>query len=343
MPPRAPTAVGALTRMRPVRTRAANALDHGLVAGVDRRRVPEAAVLGHELADGERVLDRRRAHEPEHRHQLLLQQRVQRRASSRSAGSGATSTLSRRRARCRRASPGRRRSARARPGRGGRRRRRRPRRGARPPPERARARRGARARPRTASVDGVVDDARLLGGADHRRVEGLRDQQVDDRHRHVGARVQVDGRVAGADADARLAGRVGRSDRLGSAGRPDEVDAGVVEEVLRGLERRVGDDLERAGRQPLRLAGALEDLDRARRAARGTRRRPEDHRVARLGRDDRLEQRGRGRVRDRQQREHDADRLGDVLDRRARRPRRSRRPSACPSGSRRGTRWRCSS
>ena len=51
----------------------------------------------------------------------------------------------------------------------------------------------------------------------------------------------------------------------------------------------------------------------AQRAA--ARRRAEDHRVAGLGRDDRLEQRGRGRVRDRQQRQHDADRLGDVLDR----------------------------
>ena len=119
-------------------------------------------------------------------------------------------------------------------------------------------------------VDRVVDDAGLLGRADHRRVEGLGDQDVDDRHRDVGAAVDVDRRVAGADADARLAGLVGGGDRLRPAGRPDEVDARVVEEVLRDVERRVGDHLERVGRQPGRLAGRLEDLDRpvAQRAAR---------------------------------------------------------------------------
>ena len=40
---------------------------------------------------------------------------------------------------------------------------------------------------------------------------------------------------------------------------------------------------------------------------------PEDHRVARLRGDDRLEQRRRRRVGDREEREHDADRLGDDL------------------------------
>ena len=37
----------------------------------------------------------------------------------------------------------------------------------------------------------------------------------------------------------------------------------MVEEVLRDVERRVGDDLQRVGRQPGRLAGLLEELDRA--------------------------------------------------------------------------------
>ena len=132
--------------------------------------------------------------------------------------------------------------------------------------------------------------------------------------RNVGAAVDVDGRVAGADAHAGLARLVCGGDRLGTAGRPDEVDALVVEQVLRDVERRVGDHLEGVGRQPRGLAGLLEDLDRPFGAACGPRRRPEDDRVARLRRDDRLEQHGGGRVRDRREREHDADRLGHVLD-----------------------------
>ena len=67
------------------------------------------------------------------------------------------------------------------------------------------------------------------------------------------------------DAEARLAGGVGGGHRLRAAGRPDEVDARVVEQVLRHLERRVRDHLERVGRQTRRLACLLQDLGRARR------------------------------------------------------------------------------
>ena len=56
-------------------------------------------------------------------------------------------------------------------------------------------------------------------------------------------------------------------DGLRAAGRPDEVDARVVEEVLRDVERRVGDHLQRVGRQPGRLAGLLRgSRSRARRS-----------------------------------------------------------------------------
>ena len=51
-------------------------------------------------------------------------------------------------------------------------------------------------------VDRVVDDAGLLGRADHRGVERLGDQDVDDRAADVGGAVEVDGGVAGADADS---------------------------------------------------------------------------------------------------------------------------------------------
>ena len=164
-------------------------------------------------------------------------------------------------------------------------------------------------------VDGVVDDERLLGRADHGRVEGLGDQDVHHGHRDVGAAVHVDGRVARADADAGLAGLVGRVDGLRAAGRPDEVDArrggrGTARRRAWGRARPAARPA--AGRPPRPRA---DDLDRALGAAGRARRRAEDHRVARLRGDDRLEQRRRGGVGDRQQREHDADRLGDLLER----------------------------
>ena len=169
--------------------------------------------------------------------------------------------------------------------------------------------------PRVSSQIGVVDDAGLLGRADHRGVEGLRDQHVDDRHANVGAAVDVDGRVAGTDADARLARLVGGGDGLGPAGGPDEVDARVVEEVLRDVERGVGDHLKRvraAGPRARPPPGGSRPRAAAHRAARADG--PEDDRVARLRRHDRLEEDRGGRVGDRREREHDADRLGHLLD-----------------------------
>ena len=192
-------------------------------------------------------------------------------------------------------------------------------------------------------VDLLVDHARLLCRADHRGVERLRDQDVDDHHPDVGAAVHVDRGVAGADAETWLAGGVRRRHRLRPAGRPDEVDPGVVEQVLRDVERWVGDDLQRVRRQPRRLAGLLQELAGAGGAACGGGRRAHDQGVACLRADDRLEQRGRRRVGDRQERQDDPDRLSDVFEGMLSGPRRSRRPTSCPSGSRRGTRWRCSS
>ena len=52
------------------------------------------------------------------------------------------------------------------------------------------------------------------------------------------------GALPAPDAEARLARGVGGRHRLRPAGRPDEVDPGVVEQILRDLERRIGDHLE---------------------------------------------------------------------------------------------------
>ena len=163
-------------------------------------------------------------------------------------------------------------------------------------------------------VDLLVDHARLLRRADHRGVERLRDQDVDDRHPDVGAAVHVDRGVAGADAETWLAGGVRRRHRLRPAGRPDEVDPGVVEQVLRDVERRVGDHLQRVRRQPRRLAGLLQELAGAGGAPCGGGRRAHDQGVPCLRADDRLEQRGRRGVGDRQERQDDPDRLSDVFE-----------------------------
>ena len=53
-------------------------VDHGLVGRVDRGGVPHPAVLEHDLGGAQRVLDRRRADESEHRHELLVHERVDR-------------------------------------------------------------------------------------------------------------------------------------------------------------------------------------------------------------------------------------------------------------------------
>jgi len=107
---------------------------------------------------------------------------------------------------------------------------------------------------------------------------------------------------------------VGRLDHPRAAGGPDEVDPGVVEEVLAGLVGRVGHDLEGAGRQAGGLARALQDLDHPLGAPHGSARRAEDHGVAGLGRDDGLEQHGGGGVGDGGDGEDDADGLGHVVD-----------------------------
>lgn len=227
--------------------RLGEARDHGLILRVDRRGVPQAAVLGDQLARRDGVIDARRAHEAEHGHELLAHERVpcqllevagQRRQQDLGVGVHRE--------------PAHRAQVRARL------------------PERAHlhAPVGLEGQPcqrldrvgiedaRAHALelrddlvgDRLVDDQRLLGRADDGSVEGLGDQHVDDGHRDVGAAMQVDGGVARADADARLARLVGGLDGLRAARGPDEVDAGVVEEVLRDVERRVGDHLQGVGR-----------------------------------------------------------------------------------------------
>ena len=87
-----------------------------------------------------------------------------------------------------------------------------------------------------AVANGVIDridgNNRLLRGADDAVVEGLRQQNRSDGARLIGRLVDDDRRIAGADADGRLAGRVRGlapcPDRPwpGSVGSPDDASTG---------------------------------------------------------------------------------------------------------------------
>ncbi len=162
-------------------------------------------------------------------------------------------------------------------------------------------------------VDLGVDDAGLLRGADHRRIKRLGDQDVDHGHAHVGAAVQVHRGVARPHADRRLSRTVGEGDDLGTTGRPDEIDAGVIEEVVGDAVIDVGDHLDGSRRQAGGFTRLAEDLGCPFGRAHGPRRRPEQDRVAGFGGDDGLEQHGRSRVGDGRDGHHDADGLGDPL------------------------------
>ena len=135
------------------------------------------------------------------------------------------------------------------------------------------------------------------------RVDG-----VDD----VAARVEDRRGIARADAEGRSPRAVGRLHHAGTARREDDVH--FLHEEVRLGERRLldpGDDVLRSAR----LDGGVKDDLRSRdRAVLGPRMGADDDAVARLEREERLEDRGRGRVGGRNHRADDADRLGELLD-----------------------------
>ena len=288
-------------------------VDHRLVVAVDRRGVPQPAVLGHQHRGVDRGLHIGGAHQAQHRHQLLLHQwvlgefveiRGQRREQDLGAGRNAETRAGGQLRRLLADGVHRHLVATA---------------------EGELGDLGGLLRAEHPGahplelgdhlvVDLVVNDAGLLGGADHRGVKGFRDQDVDDRTPDVGGLVDVDRGVARPDAQRRLTGLVGQFDDLRSAGDPDEVDFGVVEQVVGDVVRGVRDHLQRAGRHAGRLGRLPQDLHRAFAAPNRVRRGAEQHRVAGLGGHDRLEQHRRGGVGDRGERQHHTDGLGDVDD-----------------------------
>ena len=161
-------------------------------------------------------------------------------------------------------------------------------------------------------VDLLVGDDRLLGRADHAVVEGLGVDDGVDGVDQVGRRVDDRRGVAGADADGRGAGRVGRLDHAGAARREDDVR--LLHEEVGLRQARLLDPADDLGRGA-GLDGRVEDdLRRRDRAALGARVRADDDAVAGLQREERLEDRRGGRVGGRDDRADDADRLRPLLD-----------------------------
>ena len=162
--------------------------------------------------------------------------------------------------------------------------------------------------------DRAVDDRRLLGGAGRAPVEDLGGHdaargEVEVAHRGV----DVGRHVARADGVGRLAGGVGREHHRARSRGEHEVGAVVAHERVGAGHRDARHRLDEVGRRA-RLLTAASCMTARGLAARadGARVRREDDGVARLGRDQRLEEHRRGRVRDRHETGDHADRLGDL-------------------------------
>ena len=102
-------------------------------------------------------------------------------------------------------------------------------------------------------------------GAEDGIVEGFRGDDALGRELQVGAVVDQHRRIAGPDPDSRIAGAIGRLDDRRSAGRDDEIDAFVADDLLDQRDARFVQHLDDA----VRRAGRLRRLGQG---ARGIRR-----------------------------------------------------------------------
>ena len=161
-------------------------------------------------------------------------------------------------------------------------------------------------------INAVEHDDRLLGCANHTVVKGLGVDNRVDSEKHIRGVVNDRGGVARADAECRLAAGISSLHHAGAAGRENDV---------RFLHQEVGHF----------QAGHINPGDNALGCARFNRSfqhdlcsrdggllcsrvRADDDAVARLQRNQRLEDSGRGGVGGRDDRSNDADRLGNLLD-----------------------------
>ena len=161
-------------------------------------------------------------------------------------------------------------------------------------------------------LDRLVADDRLLGRAQRPVIEGLAVEDVLDRLRHVGRPLHVGRDVARSHAEGRLAGGVGRADEADAARGQDDAGVAGPHQLLRSLERYLGQAQERIGGQARPHRGAVHHTHRLQDAVAGRGMGAHHARVAGLDRDERLEDRGGGGIGGGDDRRDHAHRLGDL-------------------------------
>ncbi len=159
----------------------------------------------------------------------------------------------------------------------------------------------------------VVEDHRLVGGADSAVVEGLGSDNVVDRNAEVGGLGNEYGGVTGADADSGVTGFVGGLDHGVTAGGENQVHARMVEEHTGGFNGRSFDPLDAILGGAGGNSGVQHDLGCFGAALLCAGMESKDDHVTGLHGDQRLEHDGRSRVGGRSGGRQYAERLGNVL------------------------------
>ena len=162
--------------------------------------------------------------------------------------------------------------------------------------------------------DGGMRDDRGLVGAEDRIVEGLGVGDELRRLRNVGGLVDIGGVVARADADRRIARRIGGAHHRRAAGREDQVDPVGLHDRIDDRQRRLVDHLDHAVGRACLLRRARDQPRRIGAAGLGVGVRGDDDGVPREERDDRLVEDRADRIGRRRQREDHAGRLRDLDD-----------------------------
>ena len=160
-------------------------------------------------------------------------------------------------------------------------------------------------------IDLVADDHALLGGADHAVVKGLGMDDGVDGEQNVGGFVDDRRRVACADAERRLAARIGSLDHAGAAGGKDAVS--LLHQHVGQLERRHVDPADDVFGSACRDSRLQHDTRRLDGALFGARMRAENDAVACFQAQQRLEDRRGGGVGGRNDGSDNAQGLRDLL------------------------------
>ncbi len=161
-------------------------------------------------------------------------------------------------------------------------------------------------------VDLLIDDDRLLGGADHAVIKGFGEHQVGAGALELRALFNIAGDVAGADAQSGLTGAVRALDHARAASGENQGNTGMVHQSGGRLDRGRFNPLDAVFRRAGLDCRIIEHFCRGDRALLCIGMEAEDYRVAGFHADQRFEHRGGGGVRNGGCRSDNADRLRDL-------------------------------